>query len=193
MQVKEYNEIENAQTVNVVFVFVLLKLFFYELGKNITAFDILFAGVVLTRFISYALHDDKLLLSLTSFIASFFSFLLCVDGQFVMPAVVSFMLLSLTGSCFLYSTSMIDNLDATPMVSLACIICGSSSTSFVSKWQGGRKRVKKQNMVARVFCGTKRRRRVRALRRTLRCFIDYGKCASGEYDDAHLRECIMCR
>jgi hypothetical protein len=39
-----------------------------------------------------------------------------------MPAVVSFMLLSLTGSCFLYSTSMIDSLDATPMVSLACII-----------------------------------------------------------------------
>jgi hypothetical protein len=107
---------------NVVFVFVLLKLFFYELGKKITAFDILFAGVVLTRFISYALHDDKLLLSLTNFIASFFSFLLCVDGQFVMPAVVSFMLLSLNGSCFLYSTSMIDSLDATPMVSLACII-----------------------------------------------------------------------
>lgn len=62
MQVKEYDEIENAQTLNVVFVFVLLKLFFYELGKKITAFDILFAGVVLTRFISYALHDDKLLL-----------------------------------------------------------------------------------------------------------------------------------
>ena len=128
MQVKEYNEIENAQTVNVVFVFVLLKLFFYELGKKITAFDILFAGVVLTRLISYALHDDKLLLSLTSFIASFFYFLLCVDGQFVMPAVVSFMLLSLTGSCFLYSTSMIDSLDATPMVSLACIIFVAAAT-----------------------------------------------------------------
>ena len=42
MQVKEYDEIENAQTFNVVFVFVLLKFFFYEMGRRITAFDILF-------------------------------------------------------------------------------------------------------------------------------------------------------
>ena len=122
MQVNEYDQIENAQTFNVIFVFFLLKFFFYDVGRRLTAFDILFAGVVLTRFLSYALHDDNLMLTLTSFLASFFSFLLCAEGKFVTPAVVSFMLLSLTGSCFLYSVSMFESLDATTMALLACII-----------------------------------------------------------------------
>jgi hypothetical protein len=129
MEAKDLRHIEDAQLLNVTFVFVILKVFFYDEGRKLTVFDVLFSCVLLTRLLTQFLSDtDSLLLSLTSFLAAFFAFLLCVDGHFVTPAVVTFMLLALTGSCFMYSSLTFDGVEATPTLIASGIIFAASAT-----------------------------------------------------------------
>ena len=93
-------QLETAQTINIVFVYIVLKIFF---KCGIGVYDALFTTVNLLRFAARIKEfGDSGLLSITGFVSAFLTFSLAVEGEFVRPAVVTFMALALTGNAFLY-------------------------------------------------------------------------------------------
>ena len=95
-------KLETAQTINIalVFVYIVLKIFF-KCGVGV--YDCLFTTVNLLRLAARIKEfGDSGLLGITGFVSAFLTFALSVEGEFVRPAVVTFMALALTGNAFLY-------------------------------------------------------------------------------------------
>ena len=73
-------QLETAQTINIVFVYIVLKIFF---KCGIGVYDALFTTVNLLRFAARIKEfGDSGLLSITGFVSAFLTFSLAVEGEF---------------------------------------------------------------------------------------------------------------